>query len=221
MNGTFFDYLRSMYHLNHFKALHEGEVFAFMKAHPFITLCGVDQNNQPVATHIPVLIEERDDTLFLQAHVMRKQAHTTAFEFNNEVLAIFQGAHSYISASWYEEKKVASTWNYQAVHVRGKLRFLDEQGLYNLLVKLTAHFENNPDSPAQVKQMDEAYIKANMKPIVAFEIEVTDIQHVFKLSQNRNKQSFENIANQLNKGDSDARIVAEEMLKRKDQIFKL
>ena len=61
-----------MYHVPHFKANENAEVMAFMKAHPFVTICGIDKNNLPVATHIPVLIVERDEKLYLQAHIMRK-----------------------------------------------------------------------------------------------------------------------------------------------------
>ena len=69
-----------MYSLKHFKADNQEEVLAFMKAHPFITLCGVDENNESVATHLPVLFEERNSKLYLLAHAMRKQDHTIAFE---------------------------------------------------------------------------------------------------------------------------------------------
>jgi len=186
-----------MYHLKHFKAESEQEVIAFMKAHPFITLCGVDNNNMPVATHLPVLLEERDGEVFLLAHAMRKQDHTMAFAQNPNVLAIFSGKHAYISASWYETKNVASTWNYKAVHAKGVVRFLDDKGLYEVLVKLTSHFEGTTESPAAVKHMDEKYVADNMKAIVAFEIALTDIQHVFKLSQNRNEADKEKIVDAL------------------------
>lgn len=186
-----------MYHLKHFKADSDLEVLAFMKAHPFITLCGVDEHNMPVATHLPVLLEEREGEIFLLAHAMRKQDHTIAFAHNPNVLAIFSGNHSYISASWYETKNVASTWNYKAVHAKGVVKFLDDNGLYDVLVKLTDHFEGTTESPAAVKHMDEKYVADNMKAIVAFEIELTDIQHVFKLSQNRNEADKEKIVDAL------------------------
>ncbi|MBC7721470.1 MAG: FMN-binding negative transcriptional regulator, partial [Pedobacter sp.] len=86
---------------------------------------------------------------------------------------------------------------------------LDDKGLYDLLVKLTNHFEGNAESPAAVKHMDEKYVADNMKAIVAFEIELIDIQHVFKLSQNRYEQDKKKIADELeNRG-----ILAEEMVK--------
>jgi transcriptional regulator len=207
-----------MYHVPYFKATEQAEVLAFMNAHPFVTICGIDKDNLPVATHVPVLIVERNEKLFLQAHIMRKQDHHLAFENNANVLVIFQGANAYVSSSWYHNDDRGSTWNYQAVHAKGPLRFLSEQELLDLLTNLTAHFEKDPNSPSQVKNLSDDYMKSNMKAIIALEIEVTDLQHVFKMSQNRNKKSFHNIVEQLEKGDLASITVAEEMKKSSHQI---
>ena len=193
-----------MYNLTHFKAADDQEVLAFMKAHPFVTLCGVDSCNHPVATHLPVLFTEKNGKIYLQAHAMRKQDHTIAFEQNPNVLVIFSGKNSYISASWYDTKNIASTWNYTAVHAKGIVHFLDDKGLYDVLVKLTNHFEGSKESPAAVKHMEKKYVTDNMKAIVAFEIELTDIQHIFKLSQNRNEPDKVKIIKALSKKNIDA-----------------
>lgn len=208
-----------MYSLPHFKAVDNAEIIAFMHAHPFITLCGVDENNVPVATHVPVLIEERDKKIFLLAHIMRKQQHTTAFAANENVLAIFSGAHTYVSASWYENQRSAGTWNYQAVHAKGKLRFTGEDELLTILAKLTEKFENNPASPSLVKDMDKNYVSDLMKAIVAFEIEITGLEHVFKLSQNKTSKTYDNVVEHLSKIDGDAKEIAEIMQKRKEKVF--
>lgn len=204
-----------MYNISYFKANTDAEVLAFMKAHPFITLCGVNEQNEPVATHVPVLFAEKEGKLFLQAHIMRKQNHTEAFLQNSAVLAIFQGAHTYISATLYQPQNVASTWNYQAVHAAGIIHFLDDAGLHDVLVRLTEHFENNPHSPALVQNMDEAYVSGLMKAIIAFEIEVTDIQHVFKLSQNKDQATKERIEAHLSKGNAVDQAVADAMKSNK------
>jgi len=206
-----------MYNIPYFKASDQKDVIAFMHAHPFVILCGVDKNGRPEATHVPVLFEERDNKLFLLAHVMKKQSHSKAFEENPNVLAIFYGPHSYVSASWYENEKTASTWNYQAVHAHGILRFLDEAGLLNILTKLTEKFENNPHSPSLVQKLDKDYVEKMMQAIIAFEIEITQVEHVFKLSQNRNEKSYENIIQQLKTKDDDAKAVAKTMA---DQGFR-
>ena len=208
-----------MYNVPHFKTSDNDEVIAFMHAHPFVMLCGVAENNTPIVTHVPVLIEKRDDKIYLLAHAMRKQDHTKAFETNPNVMAVFYGAHTYVSASWYENKQTASTWNYQTVHARGVLRFLDADGLHNILTRLTATFEQNPDSPSLVHKMDETYVNNMMKAIVAFEIEVTDIQHVFKLSQNRDEKSYDNIIEQLGSKDADAKTIGDTMQERKSKVY--
>ena len=208
-----------MYNRPYFKANDHSEVLAFMQAHPFIMLCGCDAENNPVATHVPVLIEKREDKIFLKAHIMRKQKHTAAFEQNKNVLAIFSGAHTYISASWYQQKNIAGTWNYQAVHAAGILHFKDENFLHDVLVQLTEKFENNPHSPSLVSKMDEAYVSSNMKAIIAFEIEITSIEHIFKLSQNRDEKSYENIIEHLQHGDDEAKSIAATMKERQDKVF--
>lgn len=90
-----------MYNVPYFKAKDNSHVFAFMQAHPFITLCGINACNKPVATHIPIIIVQEENMLHLYGHVIKKQDHTAAFENNAHVLAIFTGANAYISATHY------------------------------------------------------------------------------------------------------------------------
>jgi len=202
-----------MYNIPYYKANNNSEVLLFMKAHPFIVLCGIGLDEKPIATHLPVIVIERDDRIFLQAHSMRKQEHTIAFESNQNVLAIFHGANSYVSATLYEPNNTASTWNYSAVHASGILRLLDDDGLYNLLKTLTNHFEGITHTSASFKNLNEDYVRTHMKAVVAFEIEVTNLQHVFKLSQNKTEKEKENITQHLTKGTQDEQAVAASMKK--------
>jgi transcriptional regulator len=192
-----------LYNIPYFKANDPREVIEFMKANPFAMLCGIDEKGFPVASHLPLLLEERDGRLFLEGHSMKKQDHTDAWYRNSNVLAIFSGPHTYVSASWYTNQQVASTWNYQAVHASGQLRMLDEEALHAVLTRVTRTFES-PDSPSLVERMYPAYVKQMMKAIVAFEIEVCSIEHVFKLSQNRDAHSYDNIINHLRERDPEA-----------------
>jgi len=208
-----------MYNLPYFKEHDATVVIEFMKQHPFAMVIGVDAENKPAATQVPVLLKERNGELFLQAHIMKQTDHHKAFEQNNNVLVVFTGPNTYVSASLYENKQQGSTWNYQSVHAKGELVFLNEAELLQLLEELTSHFENNPSSPSLYKHLPEDYIQRLSKAIVAFEIKVTGIENVFKLSQNRDKKSFENIAAHLNKGNASEQYIAGEMEKRKGQLF--
>lgn len=208
-----------MYDVKHFKAFDNAEVLQFMHAHPFVTICGTDASGFPVATQIPILLEERGGKWFALGHVMRKQAHTQAFASNPKVLVIFTGDHSYVSASWYTEQATASTWNYQAVHAQGQLRFLDDTALLDLLTRLTHHFEGHPDSPALVEKMPEEYVQQLMRAIQAFEIELTRIDHIFKLSQNKNEASYHQVIQELSQRDPMQQAIAGTMQQRADMVF--
>jgi len=189
-----------MYNIPHFKAKDHQEVVDFMHANPFVTICGVDANGFPVATQVPVLLKIENDKIIISGHVMRKQDHTNAFENNNKVLVIFSGPSAFVSANWYTTKNMGSTWNYQSVQAKGNLEIKDEQHLYHLLEQLTLHFEKDPNSPTQVKNLSSDYMEQNMKAIYSFDIIVYDLQHVFKLSQNRDEASKANIHAELSNG---------------------
>ena len=204
-----------MYDISYFKAQDHQEVLDFMQANPFVTICGVDANGLPVATHVPVLIKVENEIITISGHIMRKQDHTTAFELNKNVLVIFSAPSVFVSANWYTTKNMGSTWNYQTVHARGKMEIKDETHLRNLLTELTLHFEKDPESPTQVKNLSEEYMQQNMKAIYSFDMVVTDLQHVFKLSQNRDEESHANIKSELEKGDAPCKYMAAAMARKK------
>jgi transcriptional regulator len=186
-----------------------------MQDNPFVTICGVDENGFPVATQIPVLIKVENEQIIISGHVMRKQDHSNAFEKNSNVLVIFSAPSAFVSADWYTTKNMGSTWNYQTVHARGKMEIKDESHLRQLLTDLTLHFEKDADSPTQVKNLSEEYMEQNMKAIYSFDIVVQDLQHVFKLSQNRDEASRATIQAELNKGDLACQYMAAAMANKK------
>jgi len=208
-----------MYNLPYFKEKDPAVVKAFMRANPFVFLAGVSATCQPVASQVPVLIEERGDKLFLMGHVMRKTDHHLAFEQNPNALAVFTGSHTYVSASWYTNQQTGSTWNYMSVHAKGLLAFVNDTVLLNILTRLTALFENNPASPSLVEKMPQEYLDSMMKAIVGFEMEITQLDNVFKLSQNRDRESYLTIADKLKTQGGQAANIAAEMQQRGSQLF--
>jgi transcriptional regulator len=226
-----------MYDLPHHKEKDHEEIIQFMKDHPFVFLTGSDPANKPVATQVPVFIDEKearpparqshsggDDPVgrgkyFLTGHIMRNTDHHKAFEQNNNVLAVFTSPHTYVSATWYT-KPVGSTWNYMSVHAKGTIRFGDTDELISILKRLTLHYENNNTASATVfDNLPAEYTERMMKAIVPFEIEINDLQHVFKLSQDRDEKSYDNIVRQLKQKDGDAKTIAAIMEKRKSKVF--
>ena len=208
-----------MYNLSQFTETDQSRVIDFMHAHPFALLCGADAAGQPVATQIPVFIDRRGDKVVLSGHMMRKTDHHLAFESNPKALAVFTGAHTYVSASWYEDKQSASTWNYMSVHAVGRLRFLGHDELLQVLKRTTDHYENNPYSGANFDDIPMADIEKMSKAIIAFEMEVETLKNVFKLSQNKDEKTYSTVVAKLAEQPGDSEIIAHEMMKRSDELF--
>jgi transcriptional regulator len=204
-----------MYNLPYFKEKDEKVILEFIHKHPFAFMAGVSVDAKPVATQIPVFIENREGKLFLSGHMMKNQDHHNAFEKNNHVLCVFTGNHTYVSATWYDNPHQASTWNYMSVHVKGKIHFLGDENLVDVLRKTSLHFENNNHSSSTVfDNLSDDYKLPLMKAIVAFEVEVESIDNVFKLSQNHKEDGYHNIIENLDRGEHDAKMIADEMRKR-------
>ena len=204
-----------MYNLPEYKEKDPAKIRAFMEENPFILICGIDADNTPVATNVPVLIREDEaGTVYLLGHMMRGTDHHKAFLQNPAVLGIFSSAHTYVSASWYTDKQQGSTWNYMSVHAKGKLTFLGKQELLDILRDTTSKFENDPASPSLFEHLPSEYIERLVKAISGFRIDITSTEHVFKLSQNRDKKSYENIITKLDEGDDQSKQIAAEMKSR-------
>jgi transcriptional regulator len=128
-------------------------------------------------------------------------------------LVIFTEPHAYISPSHYETEIVVPTWNYIAIHAYGVATLLESVEQKAELLKHTIEaFE--PGYYQQWQKLPDDYKSRMMNGIVAFEIEVTDLQAKKKLSQNRTKTERENIINSLGQSvDSNIRDIADYMSK--------
>ncbi|MCB0697268.1 MAG: FMN-binding negative transcriptional regulator, partial [Chitinophagaceae bacterium] len=173
-----------MYGPKHYTETDREKILEFIATHPFATLI-VNDKERSYATQIPVMLDERDNTLYLQGHVSRHTDHYPILADSTEVLLMFTGAHCYVSAGWYAERGQASTWNYMTVQARGSIHLFDEHESLELLKELTHYYEDGQDHPELLENMPEEYVAANVKAIAGFEITVTSLDATFKLSQNR------------------------------------
>ena len=194
------------------------KVLGFMQSHSFVTLIAND-GLATEATQVPSLIDEREGKLIISAHIMRKTSHHLAMEKNPEVLVLFTGPHCYVSSGWYSEK-MGATWNYQTVHVRGKVTFTDDPGTVDILRRLHEKYETGQEQPLFIDGLPEGYVATHVKAIAGLEIVVADIYPIFKLSQNRDDESYINIVKHLlDTDDADAHKVAGEMKLRRPKLF--
>lgn len=166
-------------------------------------------------THIPMLLErDKNGKDILVGHMSRANPQWKHFKDNDKILAIFMGAHCYISSSWYQKESVP-TWNYIAVHVYGKIKIVDGETLIDDMRKLVDKYEKNSKDPVIVDRLAPKTMKM-VKGVVGFKIEITEIQAATKLSQNRDETDYKNIIKELEQlGDCQSKAIAEEMKKNK------
>lgn len=188
----------------------------FIRKYPLgmVTAAG---GSDVVATHVPLLVEGEGSRIRLRGHVMRKTTHWQGFKNASEVLVAFTGPDAPILASWNANLRFGGTWNYMAVHVRGKLNFLPESDLIEILRDLKDLHEVEP--AAKFDHLPPDYVPSLIKAIEGFEIEVTSVEAVFKLSQNRSREDFERTIEELRNKGGECALVAEEMEERRSIFF--
>lgn len=203
-----------MYKFPYYTEENREKVIAFMKAYPFAVIVGIGEQ-YPAASHIPLDVEIHENgKVFLKGHLMKKTDHHIAFEKNENVLVIFNGPHTHVSASWYTTPAVGSTWDYMVVHAKGKIKFTNEQGTYEAVKAITNKYEGF-DKSSSFDKLPKEYVDKMLKAIVGFSIEVESLENTFKLSQNRDEESKRNIIEQLYKrGDDNSKAIAKEILSR-------
>ena len=168
------------------------------------------------ATHSMFLVNENEVNFYLETHISKANFQAKVLKDGDEVLCDFLGAHSYISSSWYNHQNV-STWNYEAVQIRGKVKLMNDDELYEHLRKLTFKYEKNQKCPMLVENMEDEYVKNEMKGAFGIHIFPTEIYVASKLSQNRNEANAERIiSNLIEADDSDSKKIAEKMKKNRN-----
>lgn len=209
-----------MYHFAYFKEKDRQTILAFLEAHPFAFMTGSFNNGTQVATQVPMLTFERDGELYIQGHIMRNTDHHKAFIENPNVLLVFTGPSTYVSASWYSNSQMGSTWNYMSVHMHGGIRWMSSEELIQLMKTFTLKHEGgDSSSPTIYDNLPESYVNKMMAGITGFEMKVEKLDNVFKLSQNRDAKSYNNIISKLEAKGGQSALIAEEMKKRKDSLF--
>jgi transcriptional regulator len=159
--------------------LDEAASFDFIERHGFATVVGPDL----LATPVPLHLDRAARTL--TGHFARANRHATTID-GALVLAIFQGPHAYVSPTWLDRRPAVPTWNYGAVHARGRARLLDEAQTLAAVLAVTRQYE-----PALLDSRDvltEEYTAQLLRAVTGFTIDVEQVEGKLKLGQDKPPQ---------------------------------
>lgn len=190
-----------MYIPEHFKETNSERISALIEGNSFGMLVTAP-GGVPYISHLPFIFDYTAGSKGkLLCHMARANPQWQHFSSGAEALVVFQGPHAYVSPSWYSSPGVP-TWNYAVVHLRGKPRLIEsESELEALVERLSDVYELHMPSPWKLNLEGERRTKL-LNMIVGFEIEVTDIQAKFKLSQNRPPEDQQSVIEKLSKSSN-------------------
>ncbi len=181
-------------------------IFDFIKAHPFAAF--VLSGDRLLATHVPVLITGTPENFCLYSHIANHNEQFSYLKDGTEAVLIFQGAHGYVSSSWYKEKDI-STWDYSAVHVNVRLIIQTPQELESSLGELVAKFEKKQEHPLYFHEYPREMVEEHLPLITGFWCDPFKIEAVAKLHQGSHKEDIESVARHLeNSKDPMAKVLS-------------
>lgn len=199
-----------MYIPAHFVNDESEEVHSFIRENSFAIL--ITSGDVIHASHIP--LDLSPDGKRLSGHLSKANGQARTMTDGELSLSVFNGPHTYISSSWYDHENVP-TWNYIAVHVKGRIKMIEGDELVQRLSTMVEKYEANSQNPVSVQDMSRDYLTKHLNGIIGFDIDIESIEAAYKLSQNRTKANHDNIVRQLEmRGDHHSSSIAFEMKKR-------
>lgn len=207
-----------MYVPRRFEENDQEKIHGFIRENSFAILISI-KDGIPIGTHIPLLLEKDNEGKgILMGHISKGNEQKYTLTDGAKVLVIFTGPHAYVSPRWYTEIKVP-TWNYISVHVYGTIKIVEGDELRAALSRLTDTYEHSMPHPLKIEDIPEKSFNDDFRGIVGFKIFIDEMQAAYKLSQNRDEESYHNVIDHLQQGDEASKGVAEEMKERCPALF--
>lgn len=163
-----------------------------MREHPLASIVSVGADGFPVLSHIPVhwqAVSLWPDGLqsehgVLLGHCARANPQAQLLASQPQALVSFMGPQAYMSPSVYSEKQRVPTWTYLAVQAKVRTRIIDPHEDRDRLLKCLIA-DHEPAYAAQWRGLPKSYTSPMLNGIVAFEMQITDLQCAVKLNQHR------------------------------------
>lgn len=173
-----------MYLPPQFRSEERAFALALMREHPLASLISNDDTGLPYVTHLPLHVEERGDALVLLGHVAKPNLHWRHLQARPQAVVTFLGPHAYMSPKVYPDLARVPTWNYLALHCTVQATLLEDPSAKDALLKKLIG-DHEPAYAAQWRGLGEEFAHKMLAGIVAFELQVTELQCKLKLNQHR------------------------------------
>jgi transcriptional regulator len=134
------------------------------------------------ASPIPFVVEPDGEGFVLTGHLAAGNPQCDMLD-TDEALATFGGPHAYVSPNWYRLQPAVPTWDFAAVHVKGRLTPVsDPAAIMASMSRLAAYDPTGFD----VYAMEPGFRARMIAGVRAFTLRPATIEAQWKMSQNRN-----------------------------------
>lgn len=175
-----------MYPPPHHQSTDIEKMIAVIKQYPFGMLVSA-KGGQPFITHIPIIYNDASGRLV--AHIDKQNPQVGTLINGAEITVIFRGPDTYISPSVYSTKQLP-TWNYIYVHITGKITLINEAEAVKQTMMDMTHFLEGTTQKFELHK-DDPRMNRLLPYIQAFDVEITNWEGKFKLSQDKNPTDYE------------------------------
>lgn len=201
-----------MYQPQAFREERDDVVLGLVRAAGFGHLVVADDG---ALTSTPLPFVVADDLSAVRAHLARPNGVWRAAPC--DALLIVPVSDAYVSPGWYPSKaehgRVVPTWNYEVVHLHGRLVTHDDpEWVYRQITDLTDANEIAFPDPWAVTDAPDDHIEKLVRGIVGVELVVECVEAKRKLSQNRGDADRAGVVRGLNERDDRSRAVAASMV---------
>ena len=163
-----------------------------MREHPLASIVSVGADGFPVLSYIPMHWQAaslwpdglQSEHGVLLGHCARANPQAQWLAAQPQALVSFMGPQAYMSPSVYSEKQRVPTWTYLAVQAKVHTRIIDPHDDRDRLLKCLIA-EHEPAYAQQWRELPANYTGAILNGIVAFEMQIIDLQCAVKLNQHR------------------------------------
>jgi transcriptional regulator len=156
---------------------------AFARERGFGILC-LNGAEGPLIAHVPFLLDEAGTRAEL--HLVRSNPIARVAASPVTAALAVTGPDGYVSPDWYGQDDQVPTWNYVAVHLRGRLEPADPAGLRDHLDRISDAFERRLEkAPWTTGKMTPEVLQRMMRTILPFTLRVEEVLGTWKLNQNK------------------------------------
>ncbi len=179
-----------------FRTARDAQNIAFARKRGFGTLA-INAAAGPLLSHIPFLLSE--DGTYADLHLVRSNAIARLLDGPQSAVIAVNGPDGYVSPDWYGVDDQVPTWNYIAIHLRGRLHALPQSDLRRILDEVSDHFETRlaPKPIWKTSKMPKDLMAKMMRSLLPCRLEIESIDGTWKLNQNKPEEVRQRAAIQM------------------------